>query len=251
MDDQLLQKRNRFGLLAQDYAKHRRGYPTEVYEEIRKRLPNRSIDALDVGCGTAVVTYELAKFCHSVIGTDKETEMITVAQSNAPDNCIFQVAPAEALPFPDTSFDLITVAQAFHWFDHDKVISEFRRLIRPGGLIIVFRKQGKEGNKILADFVWPVVNRYIELPHLPRVQNDFSKLKDAGFVSCEIVNVPYEELYTPDEYIGFLRSHSSYNLIPEDKREAYLQAIRVEMTKHLENGFVAIRGIVEMWLLRA
>jgi ubiquinone/menaquinone biosynthesis C-methylase UbiE len=249
MEDKLMQNRNRFGLLAKDYAKHRRGYPDEVYTVIQEHLPKGAVDALDVGCGTGVVTCELAKFCHSVIGTDKEAEMIEVAQASAPDNCSFKTAPAESLPFPDNSFNLITVAQAFHWFDHGKVIAEFQRLIRPNGLIAIFRKRSKDGNKILADFVWPVLGRYVDQPNLPRNQNDFSKLKDAGFVSCEVINVPYEELYTPDEYIGFLRSHSVYNLIPQDQRETYEQDMRVEMAKHLENGYVAIRGIVEMWLL--
>ncbi len=246
-----MQNRNRFGLLVKDYVAHRRGYPDKVYMIIREHLPNLEINALDVGCGTGIMTYVLATFCHSVIGVDKEEEMVETAKENASGNCSFKVSPAEILSFPDASFDLITVAQAFHWFDHDKAIKEFRRVIRPNGLVVILRKRGKDGNKILADFVWPVLGKYVDLTSLPSQQNDFSKLRDAGFVSCEVVDVPYEELYTPDEYIGFLRSHSVFNLVPHDQREAYLNDIRLEMVKHLENGFVVIRGIVEMWLLRS
>ncbi|GEM_PF-6755781 len=251
MTDQYIQKRNRFGLLVKDYAKHRRGYPAEVFRAIRERLPTRDIDALDVGCGTGIVAYELSKFCRSVTGTDKEEEMIAEANISALSNSRFLVSPAETLPFSDSSFDLITVAQAFHWFDHEKTIAEFRRIIRPDSLIAIFRKRQKESARILADFVWQVLGKYVDRARLPKNQNDFFMLKDAGFASCEVLNIPYEELYTPDEYIGFLKSHSVYNLVPNEQREQYIADMRQEMAKHLENDFVVIRGLIEMWLLHS
>ena len=247
--DKSMQDRNHFGLLAKDYSVYRRGYPKEVYQVINEYLLEDAINALDVGCGTGLFTYEVSTFCQTVIGIDKETEMIEVAKANAPANCTFQVSSAELLPFPDASFNLITVAQAYHWFDHEKAIKEFHRV--PNSLVAILRKRAKEGNKILADFVWPILSKYVDVPHLPRKQNEFTKLKDAGFISCEVKDIPYEELYTPDEYIGFLQTHSTYNLITQEQREQYLHDMRLEITKNLENGFVAIRGIVEMWLLRA
>ena len=251
MTDAYLQHRNRFGLLAKDYMKHRRGYPNTVYEAILQHLPAREIDALDVGCGTGIVTYELATFCHYVIGTDKEEGMIEEAKLHAPSNCHFLVSPAETLPFPNSSFDLITVAQAFHWFDHEKTLGEFRRIIRPDSLIVIFRKRAKDGSRILADFVWPVLDKYAERSEIQEIQSDFSILRMVSFASCEVINIPYEELYTPDEYLGFLRSHSVYNLVPGNQREEYLNDMRKEMANHLEEGNVVIRGIIEMWLLRS
>lgn len=251
MSDQHMQNRNRFGLLAKDYAQHRRNYPDDVYKVIRERLPAREIDALDVGCGTGIMTYELAAFCRSVVGVDKETEMIAESKAHAPNNCQFFVSAAEVLPFPNASFDLITVAQAFHWFEHEKVIKEFHRVIRPDSLIIILRKRQKDSVRILADFVWPVLGKYVDRATLPPQQNDFSILRNAGFASCEVVTVPHDELYTPDEYLGFLRSHSVYNLIPKNQRDLYLDDMRREMARHLENGSVVIRGIVEMWLLHS
>jgi len=249
MEEKYLQKRNRFGLLAKDYVQHRRGYPDAVYEAIRDRLPAREIDALDVGCGTGVVAHVLAGFCRSVTGTDKEEEMIEQSRQDAPKNCHFLVAPAEALPFAEASFDLITVAQAFHWFDHGKAIAEFRRVIRLDSLIVIFRKRANDGTRILADFVWPVLGKYVDRTKLERNQNDFSVLRNAGFASCTVINIPYEEPYTPDEYLGFLRTHSVYNLVPEHQRQAYLDDMRQAMTSHLENNLVIIRGVIEMWFL--
>ena len=251
MTDPYLQHRNRFGLLAKDYIKYRRGYPNTVYETIREHVPTREIDAIDVGCGTGIVAYELATFCRNVTGTDKEEEMIVEAKLHAPSNCHFLVSPAETLPFPNASFDLITVAQAFHWFDHKKTLAEFHRVIRPDSLIVIFRKRSIDGVRILSDFVWPVLGKYVDRSKLQKTQDDFSILRTAGFASCDAIEIPYEEFYTPDEYLGFLRSHSVYNLVPENKREAYLDDMRKEMANHLEEDRVVIRGIVEMWFLRS
>ncbi|MBI4919028.1 class I SAM-dependent methyltransferase, partial [archaeon] len=214
-------------------------------------LPTREIDALDVGCGTGIVTYALATFCRSVTGVDKEQEMIKEAKLNAPNNCNFLVSPAETLPFSNASFNLITVAQAFHWFDHEKTLAEFRRVIRPASLIVIFRKRAKDGIRILADFVWPILGKYVDRTKLQQNQNDFSNLRNACFASCEVINIPYEELYTSNEYLGFLQSHSVYNLVPENQREAYLEDMRQEIENHLEKGLIVIKGIVEMWFLHS
>ncbi|MBI5221672.1 MAG: class I SAM-dependent methyltransferase, partial [Candidatus Magasanikbacteria bacterium] len=97
--DSLRQQRNQFGLLANDYAKFRRGYPDKVFEIIKNKLKNNKT-AIDVGCGTGLATKEIAKFCELVIGTDKEVEALEQAKIYAP-NCEFILSPAERLPFVD------------------------------------------------------------------------------------------------------------------------------------------------------
>jgi SAM-dependent methyltransferase len=54
-------------------------------------------------------------------------------------------APAEETGLPAGSFDAITVAQAFHWFDHEAARREFRRLLRPDGWLFIVRNQRQEG----------------------------------------------------------------------------------------------------------
>lgn len=245
----VLQQRNKFGRLADFYVKHRRGYPEQLYAEIRKRLGGECAAALDVGCGTGLVTVELAQFCKTVYGVDKENEMIETARAVAP-NMKFEVASAEALPFPDHSFDLLTVGQSFHWFDKERAVVEFKRVVRPGGLVAIFRKSRRGQQRLLEDFAWDVLQRYAISDALAtRGQSDFSMLKSAGFSSCERIELPFEERYTPDEYVGFLQSHSTYNLIPENKRAAYHHDLLEEMSKYLEAGYIVTRGIVEAWFL--
>lgn len=197
-----------------------------------------------------MVTYRLAEFCRTVVGTDKEGAILEEAKKKAPANCTFIEAPAEVLPFPNNSFDLITVAQAFHWFDQQAAIKEFKRVARQGALVAIFRKRAKDGARILRDFVWEVLIQYVDLSTMQRTQDDFSSLRQAGFASCERIEFPHNEHYSPDEYLGFIRTHSTFNLIPEEKRSAYLNDIRQAMVSHLEKGDIIVQGIVELWLLQ-
>jgi SAM-dependent methyltransferase len=59
-------------------------------------------------------------------------------------------APAERTGLPAASFDAITVAQAFHWFDHEAARTEFRRLLRPAGWVFIVRNQREEGTSPFA-----------------------------------------------------------------------------------------------------
>lgn len=246
--DNFRQQRNRFGLLSEDYTKFRRGYPSEVFNIIKSKLKNNNT-ALDVGCGTGIATKEIAKFCESVIGTDKEEEMLAQARAYAPE-CEFINSPAENLPFEDSHFDLLIVAQAFHWFDYEKAITEFKRVTNSDGLIAIFRKSSKNGEKILPQFVWEALSQYTKLTEDLKRQDGFSFLKSSGFKSCELVELDYQDTYTPDEYIGFLKTHSTFNLVPDNLKEEYLQTIKEKIQNYLQDGLYTFHGLIEIWLLQ-
>lgn len=92
--------------------------------------------ALDVGCGTgqsAVVLTEIAK---RVIGIDPSAEMLAHAESHP--NVEYVQSAAEHTPFEDGRFDLVSAAQAYHWFDHDAFLEESYRLLRAPGWLVVY-----------------------------------------------------------------------------------------------------------------
>ena len=67
-------------------------------------------------------------------------------------------ATAEALPIADASFDAITVAQAFHWFDADAALPELRRVLRAGGRLgLVFNTRERAVD--WADALWSIMDR--------------------------------------------------------------------------------------------
>ena len=72
--------------------------------------------ALDVGCGTGQSTVALTAIADLVIGVDPSADMLAHAIRHAKVN--YRQASAEEIPFPDGQYDIITAAQAFHWFGH-------------------------------------------------------------------------------------------------------------------------------------
>jgi len=92
--------------------------------------------ALDVGCGTGQSTVVLTKIARRVIGIDPSVEMLKHATPHQ--NVEYQKSTAEDTPFPDNQFDLISAAQAFHWFDQEAFLAESYRLLRVPGWLLVY-----------------------------------------------------------------------------------------------------------------
>ena len=95
---------------------------------------------LDVGCGTGTLPAELLKK-HSNLelhGIDPSGAMLEVARQKCGSGVVLKEGNAEALPYPDHTFDLLVSVSAFHFFvDHGKVVSEIRRVLRPSGRFVI------------------------------------------------------------------------------------------------------------------
>ena len=126
------QFKDHFSGHAGSYAEHRPGYPRELFDFIASRCPAREL-AWDCGTGNGQAARSLASYFRRVVATDASPEQIAAA---APENGVeFVVAPAEASALPGRSVDLVTVAQALHWFNIDRFFDEAKRVLKPGGIL--------------------------------------------------------------------------------------------------------------------
>ena len=102
---------------------------------------HRPLDALDAGCGTGFLSFELAVRGHRVTGVDFAPAMLTEARRKAAERAVsvrFEEADAEHLPFPDASFDLAISRHLLWTLPHPEVaIDEWIRVLRPGGRLVV------------------------------------------------------------------------------------------------------------------
>jgi SAM-dependent methyltransferase len=110
-----------FSAQAEDYARHRPGYPRALF------------DALDCGCGNGQVARDLAADFEQVVASDPSAAQI--AASSAVGGVHFLQAGAAPTPLATASCDLVTVGQALHWFAHDAFFNEVHRVLRPGGVL--------------------------------------------------------------------------------------------------------------------
>ena len=121
---------------AGDYGSHRPTYPRGLFEFLAGQVPQRSL-AWDCATGNGQAATGLAEFFQRVIATDASEQQVASATGHE-DNIDFRVAPAEESGLADQSVDLVTVAQALHWFDFERFFDEVHRVLVPGGILAVW-----------------------------------------------------------------------------------------------------------------
>src|SRR5271166_6473081 len=130
-----------FGKTAGDYAKHRAGFPDAFYDRLAAMsIMRRGEKALDLGTGTGTLARGLATRGLEVTGLDKSTALMEQAKlldAEAGAAVRYLERTAEATGFPDRSFDLVTAGQCWHWFKRDVAAKEVRRILKPGGHLVI------------------------------------------------------------------------------------------------------------------
>lgn len=120
---------------ASDYRAFRPAYPPGLFGWLADAAPGHDL-VWDCGTGSGQAAVALADHFARVIATDASGEQ--VANTEPHPRVEYAVAPAERSPLADASADLVTVAQAAHWFDLDRFYAEVRRVTRPGGLVALW-----------------------------------------------------------------------------------------------------------------
>jgi SAM-dependent methyltransferase len=120
---------------AGDYKAYRPDYPRELFTFLASLVPHEGL-IWDCGTGNGQAAIALAEHFEHILATDASAEQIRQAERHP--RVKFVVAPAERCPLPDRSVNMVTVAQALHWFDLEKFYTEVRRVCRPGGYLAVW-----------------------------------------------------------------------------------------------------------------
>ena len=128
-----------FGRTADDYARHRAGFPPELFRRLQTfdiGLPGQRL--LDIGSGTGALARGFAARGADVTALDRAAPLLEAARRLAQDEGV-GLKPvqgvAETLPFPAGCFDVGTAGQCWHWFDRARAADEVHRVLKPGGKI--------------------------------------------------------------------------------------------------------------------
>jgi ubiquinone/menaquinone biosynthesis C-methylase UbiE len=117
------------------YAKNRPQYPDELFSYLSKICAGHD-SAWDCATGNGQAAVSSAKYFAHVEATDLSDEQIQHGLVNP--KVHYTVSPAEHTAFKDSSFDLVTVASAVHWFDQERFFREVDRLLKPNGILAVW-----------------------------------------------------------------------------------------------------------------
>jgi len=121
-----------FSLQSDAYKAFRPGYPTALFEALCDGLGHDAV-VWDCATGNGQAACELASFAALVVASDMSIAQLQNARPGR--NIAYVQALAESMPLPAGSVDLITIAQALHWFDFERYFAEARRVLKPGGRI--------------------------------------------------------------------------------------------------------------------
>jgi SAM-dependent methyltransferase len=193
---------------AQSYAKFRPSYPDDLYEFIFSQVKNFQ-SVWDCGTGNGQVALKLAEKFDKVYATDISGEQLKNAiQKN---NISYIQTRAEQTKFSENSIDLITVAQAIHWFDFNAFYEEVRRVAVPNAIIAVWGycllKISPEIDELILEFYNGTIGKYWDSER---------SLVDQGY---RTIPFPFKEVKAPsfeitvnwncDQLFGYLNTWSS------------------------------------------
>lgn len=166
-----------FSSVAQQYAQSRPTYPDALFSWLASQCPAREL-AWDVGAGNGQASVALARHFARVLATDLSAEQIAQAAPHA--RIDYRAAPAERSGLPDHAADLVTVAQALHWFELDPFHREVKRVLKPAGVFAAWSYGVLEVEGAAVDAAVQHFYREVAGPHWPagrrHVENGYAEL---------------------------------------------------------------------------
>jgi len=191
-----LDTQNRFSKRVDDYVKYRPSYPFELIEFMeREHLLKKGYVVADIGAGTGKFTELLLKANYKVIAVEPNEPMLSACKKiyGKNKNLTCQNGSSEKTNLPDKSVDLITTAQAFHWFKLEETKIEWRRILKPNKYIALVwnsRKKGENAPPFLQDYEQIVM----------QFGTDYQKLQENFLVQEKIIGLfgenGYKEFHT-------------------------------------------------------
>jgi SAM-dependent methyltransferase len=218
-----------FDAWADEYDRFRPGYPDELFETIAQRLelPTRPL-VVDLGAGTGRASLAMAELGWRVTAVEPGRPLLEVLRSAATDAGLIVStvqAGAEATGLDPQTADLVTAAQAFHWFDRDQALPEIARILKPrGGVALFWNVRDTERSAFLADYDALLARhaasevdsgRYEAIGRVETAQA--FALHAAAFESPELIHLHQEVEMTDEQFIGmaFTASYVRVGMPPE------------------------------------
>lgn len=224
--------KDNFSTHSDRYARFRPQYTNDIVEFIVSQVANRNA-VWDVGTGNGQLAVKLANYFKEVQATDiSESQLANALQKP---NIVYSKQPAEQTNFSKHQFDLITVAQAIHWFDLPRFYAEVKRTLKPAGLFVALGYQlcQIEGmDDLILEFYEKKVGPYWD-PERKIIEQEYRTLSfpfdDLGTSHFQLPNQ-----WSLDDLLGYLSTWSAVR--------HYEQARGTNPVREYEEKFRAMWG---------
>ncbi|CAN5763713.1 class I SAM-dependent methyltransferase [soil metagenome] len=205
-----------FAEVAGAYECGRPGYPEEA---VRWLAGDEPCDVVDLGAGTGKLTRTLVALGHRVTAIEPLPEMLELLPAAAPGAAAI-LGNAEVIPVPDAFTDVVTSAQAFHWFDHRVALPEIARVLRPGGRLALVWNTRDDREPWVARLSAIIGNEVFD-------ESDVSEPIAASglFGPIETAEFGIEQTLDRERLVDLVLSRSYCAKLPPIEREPILEAV--------------------------
>ena len=197
-----------FSAVAAQYAASRPRYPDALFAWLVARAPARTL-AWDAGCGNGQAATGLATHFARVIATDASSQQIANAEPHP--RVAYGVGGETNPALADSSVDLVTVAQALHWFDLPRFYAETERVLAPQGVLAVWTYALAEIEPAINSVVQPWYLDTLGSYWPPGRAHVESQYRDIGFPYSAITSPSFDMSldWTRAQFIAYLRTWSA------------------------------------------
>jgi SAM-dependent methyltransferase len=226
-----------FSKQSSDYARYRPLYPKTLFEYL-SGLASDHTAAWDCGTGNGQVALGLTDCFQQVFASDASPQQIEQAVRH--ERIEYFVSLAESTQLPSASVNLITVGQAFHWFDAERFYREAKRVLKPEGILAIWcyglfniEDASAQLEQVLQNFYQHVESYWP--PERQLVEDRYATL-----------SFPFAEINAPDFFMsveweasdltGYLQTWSATQRCIETEGSDYVQQALAEISAHWNAG---------------
>jgi SAM-dependent methyltransferase len=225
-----------FADVAGAYERGRPGYPDEA---VRWLVGDEPCDVVDVGAGTGKLTRALVAHLHRVVAVEPLDEMRSELVVAVP--AVRALAgSAEAIPLPDRSADVVTSAQAFHWFDHDRALPEIARVLRPAARLALVWNSRDDRDPWMVRLSAIIGNETVQ-------ETDVVPILDSSalFGPVERARFTFEQVLDRDGLLDLVLSRSYLAKLAPNERQPVLDAVGALYDETASAGVVRLAYVTE------
>jgi SAM-dependent methyltransferase len=232
---------HRFSNRVADYIAYRPEYPDALIDYLRGTLGLTSAHVVaDVGSGTGLLTRLLLENGNRVFAVEPNDEMRRAGEMlMAAFQRLTSVAgTAEATTLADASVDVVTAAQAFHWFDRDAARAEFRRILVPGGRVVLVWNQRRTGaTPFMRDYERLLIERAVDYERVDHRRVGAADL-DAFFDAHTTHRIAFDESLDFPSTLGRMLSASYVPAPGHPLHDAIVAGLCGVFERHEHGGHV-------------
>lgn len=233
----------RFSDKVENYIRYRPSYPQEVLDVLAQTFSLAPGSAIaDIGAGTGIFTKLLLERDYQVWAVEPNEPMRQAATQllSGYANFTSVAAPAEATTLATSSVALITVAQAFHWFNRAAVRPEFKRILQSGGgVALIWNERLTTGSPFLAAYEQLLIEYGTDYQEVNHTNIDETTIRDFFQTRVTQESFPNQQLFDYQGLEGRLLSSSYVPTRDQPNYQPMLVRLKEIFESYQQNGLVA------------